>query len=505
MASETDAPIPATAPQIVPGTRLGKYEVIRQLGAGGMGAVYEAVHSQIGKRVAIKVLGSAVAAIPGARDRFLREAQLTSRVRHAHAVDVTDMGTEGDQTYIVMELLSGEDLATRLTRTGHVDARELVDILLPVCSAVASAHAAGVVHRDLKPPNIFLASSANGLTPKVLDFGISKLEDGVTLRALTSTGALIGTPYYLAPEQVVDSRASSVASDQFAIGVILYECLTGVRPFEGESLFVVFQAIVAGNPTPPRQLRPGLDPTLEAIVLRAMNTNPARRFPSVDELGRALWPFATERGRMLWQDAFGPGTGTGPDYAPVARTLVADSAADPSVRAALTPSARRPPSRETIMLPTTPVPARQTKTQLESESPSEVVWKPRRSLKPVVAVGAVVLLAVVGIVWVSQRGGRPETDRPRAETTAATRPAPPPPATDLTPPPRPIAAPPPDPPPETRAATVTPSAPPSRGASHASKRHPPSPSRTPPPPAEKPKRSPSGPRSLNPNAAPVIE
>ena len=145
------------------GTRLGKYEIVRQLGAGGMGAVYEAVHTQIGKRVAIKVLAPAVAAKPEARARFLREAQLTSKVRHAHAVDVTDMGTEGDQTFLVMELLDGEDLAARLARERRLAIPELVDIMLPVCSAVAAAHAAGVIHRDLKPQNIFLARSANGI------------------------------------------------------------------------------------------------------------------------------------------------------------------------------------------------------------------------------------------------------------------------------------------------------------------------------------------------------
>ena len=157
--------------------------------------------------------------------------------------------------------------------------------MLPVCSAVSAAHRAGIIHRDLKPQNIFLASGAHGLVPKVLDFGISKWEDGSTSRALTSTGAVLGTPYYLAPEQVVDSRSSSPASDQYAIGVMLYECLTSVRPFEGETLFTVFQAIVAGSPVAPRKHRPDLDPKLEAVILRAMELDPTRRFSSVDELG----------------------------------------------------------------------------------------------------------------------------------------------------------------------------------------------------------------------------
>src|SRR3954470_9167361 len=131
-------------PTIPPGTTLGKYNVIRLLGAGGMGAVYEATHIEIGKKVAIKVLSPLIAAVPGARARFLREAQLTSRVRHPHIVDVADMGSDAGSTYLVMEFLHGEDLAQRLERLGPVGVEELADIMLPVCSAVAAAHAAGV-------------------------------------------------------------------------------------------------------------------------------------------------------------------------------------------------------------------------------------------------------------------------------------------------------------------------------------------------------------------------
>src|SRR5262245_52441542 len=215
-------PVPSADATLPPGTRLGKYEIVRRLGAGGMGAVYEAIHSEIGKHVAVKVLSPAVAAMEGARARFLREAQLTSKVRHLHAVDVTDMGTEADHSFLVMELLAGEDLATRMARAGRIDAHELVDIVLAVCSAVVAAHRAGIIHRDLKPQNIFLAEGPHGIVPKVLDFGISKGLDATTARALTSTGSVLGTPYYLAPEQVVDSRTSSPLSDQYAIGIILY-------------------------------------------------------------------------------------------------------------------------------------------------------------------------------------------------------------------------------------------------------------------------------------------
>jgi eukaryotic-like serine/threonine-protein kinase len=292
-------------PELSPGTRLGKYEIVRRLGAGGMGAVYEGIHTEIGRRVAVKVLSAAIAATPGARVRFLREAQLTTKVRHPHIVDVTDIGNEGGQAYIVMELLQGQDLSQRL-ESSPLSPQELADYLLPVCAAVSAAHRAGITHRDLKPQNIFLSRSALSLQPKVLDFGISKGTDGVGAGSLTGTGGVIGTPFYFAPEQILDPKSAGPASDQYALGVIMYECLTGRRPFESDNLFMVFQAIVVGEAAPPRQLRPDIPAALEQVILRAMSHDARRRFASTDELGRALLPFASSRQRSIWEDGFGP-------------------------------------------------------------------------------------------------------------------------------------------------------------------------------------------------------
>ncbi len=323
------------------GTRLGKYEIARLLGSGGMGAVYEATHTEIGKRVAIKVLSPSVAAIPGARARFLREAQLTSSLRHPNIVDVTDMGSDGGQTYLVMEFLRGEDLAQRLARTGPLGPQDLADIMLPVCSAVVEAHKAGITHRDLKPQNIFLALGPHVMQPKVLDFGISKGND-LSAGSLTGTGAMIGTPYYLAPEQIMDTRSSGPQSDQYALGVILYECLTGCRPFESENLFVVFQAIVAGQPLPPRQRRLDIPPALEDIVLRAMNVDPKARFPSIVALGRSLLSFASARMRSIWEEAFVAAVGDeAPESASTAAQVGSSVPLTPPVGA--TPPARATP------------------------------------------------------------------------------------------------------------------------------------------------------------------
>jgi serine/threonine-protein kinase len=325
-------------PTLAPGTTLGKYSISRLLGTGGMGAVYEATHTEIGKKVAIKVLSPLIAAVPGARARFLREAQLTSRVRHPHIVDVADMGSDGGHTYLVMEFLHGEDLAQRLERLGPIGVEELADIMLPVCSAVAAAHAAGITHRDLKPQNIFLAAGTRRVHPKVLDFGISKGNDAVTQAGtLTNTGAMIGTPYYLAPEQIMDSKSAGSASDQYALGIILYECLTGKRPYDGDNLFVVFQGIVGGTPKRPRELRPEVPPEMEEVVLRAMKVDPKARFATIEDFGRALLPFASSRARVIWEEAFA-GAG-GAESAPPAR---------PSIAVMPTPT---PPTRAPTLMP----------------------------------------------------------------------------------------------------------------------------------------------------------
>jgi serine/threonine-protein kinase len=296
--------VPEEEAMLPAGSRLGKYQIVRLLGAGGMGAVYEATHTELHKRVAIKVLSPALAATAAARQRFLREAHLTSRLHHPHVVDLTDMGTEGRVAFIVMEFLAGEDLSQRLERTGPMPPRDLVDLMLPVCSALGAAHDAGIVHRDLKPQNIFLAHGPQGVVPKVLDFGISKSSEGDAAAQLTSTGSVIGTPHYLAPEQIKNARTASALSDQYSLGVILYRCLSDANPFEGDSVFAVLQAIVGEMPTPLGQRRPDLPDGLERVVARAMNPTPKNRYATVRSLGRALLPYASPKARVIWEDTF---------------------------------------------------------------------------------------------------------------------------------------------------------------------------------------------------------
>jgi serine/threonine-protein kinase len=261
-----------------------------------MGAIYKGVHTETRKRVAIKLLSPVLAAIPTVRARFLDEARLTARVRHPHIIDVSDIGEDEGRSYFAMEMLEGEDLARRLQRVRKISAADAADIVRPVCDAVAEAHRRGITHRDLKPSNIFLSIRHGRLHPIVLDFGIAK-HDGEANAAdaagVPARAAMFGTPYYLAPEQIADHRAAGPASDQYALGVILYECLTGYPPFGGDSLEAVTRAIAAGNPVPPSKRRSDIPPDLDAVVLRALSLDPKARFASVAELGKALLPFAS--------------------------------------------------------------------------------------------------------------------------------------------------------------------------------------------------------------------
>ncbi|HVR60903.1 MAG TPA: serine/threonine-protein kinase [Polyangia bacterium] len=324
-----------------PGTTLGRYELRRLIGRGGMGAVYEAIHRDLKKRVAVKTLLPALAANPEAKARFLREGEAASRIRHPNVVDVTDMGEEGSVIYLVMELLQGEDLAAAIQRQGPLPIAQTADVLLPVLAAIASAHERGVVHRDLKPENIFLARSEYGaLVPKVLDFGISKVVDAAQRAALTGTAVTLGTAFYLPPEQLRGSRQADARGDQYALGAILYECVTGRRAFDGDSLYAVLKAVGDGIYTPPRVLRADLPAALEATIARALDARPGARFPSVWDLGAALLPFASPPVELMWRGFFAaapPGeNATGAAAAPaVAAAPAAAAAAAPVVAAAV--------------------------------------------------------------------------------------------------------------------------------------------------------------------------
>jgi serine/threonine-protein kinase len=283
----------------------GKYRIVRLMGEGGMGAVYEAVHPVLKKRFAIKTLLPTVAVQRDARTRFLREAEAASRINHPNVVAVLDVGTEGDTPYLVMEFLEGETLDALLERRTVLPVADAVDLMLPVISAVSTAHEHGVIHRDLKPQNIFLSRGPWGeAIPKVLDFGVSKLVDDREAVALTGTQAMLGTVTYMSPEQARGARGVDARSDQYAIGLILYEMVTGARAHPGESALEILHHIANGVFVPPRTARPELPVAMEAVLLRCLAAQPSDRYPSLRALGQALLPHAGEKARAALADGF---------------------------------------------------------------------------------------------------------------------------------------------------------------------------------------------------------
>jgi tRNA A-37 threonylcarbamoyl transferase component Bud32 len=284
------------------GSAFGRYTIQRVLGAGAFGAVYEATQQPLGKRVALKILHASQMHNTEALQRFTSEAEATAKLRHPHIVDVLDLGAHEGVPFIAMEYLEGESLGARLHREGRLSARAAVDLLLPVMSAVATVHDAAIVHRDLKPDNIFLAVVRPGkVQAKVLDFGIAKVSEA--RHSLTRTGSMMGTVFYLSPEQARESRDVDGRSDQWALGVILYECITGRCPFPGEAMIDVLTGIVSA-PVPPMSDVEGLPVGIEAILGRAMSKDREQRYRSVRAMAAELLPYASASVRDEWAAEF---------------------------------------------------------------------------------------------------------------------------------------------------------------------------------------------------------
>ncbi len=285
---------------------VGRYRLLRVIGTGGMGSVYEAAHTSLGHRVAIKTLKPALAENTITSTRFLREGVVAAKIRHPNAVTVFDVLEDRGLSYLVMEYLDGETLKDLLDREAPLSLSRAADILLPVASAVSAAHDEGIVHRDLKPSNIILARERTGLvTPKVLDFGLSWAADEERPQGdITRSGVVLGTLLYMAPEQVRNARQASAASDQYALGVILYQAVTGARPFLRETQFDMMNAVVSGQHAPPRDVRPELSAELEGVIERAMHVDPSLRYPSVHAFARALMPFASPHVQAYWAPVY---------------------------------------------------------------------------------------------------------------------------------------------------------------------------------------------------------
>ena len=295
------------ADRLKDGQAFGRYQIVRLIGEGGMGAVYEALHVGLKKRFAIKALLPAVAQSEEARLRFLREGEAAATISHPNVVAVTDVGTEAGVPYLVMEYLEGQTLGDLLASRPVLGIEEAVGLLLPVVAAVAAGHDAGVIHRDLKPQNIFLCRGRFGeVTPKVLDFGVSKFTREDRSAAITQTMSVLGTAPYMSPEQARGAKRVEFASDQYALGLILYEMLTGQRAHAGEHPLEILHNVASMTIRPARELLPELPPALDAVLGRMLAGQPGDRFRALHECGRALLPFADPRTRAAMANSFRP-------------------------------------------------------------------------------------------------------------------------------------------------------------------------------------------------------
>jgi len=265
-----------------------KYRIEEKIGEGGMGKVYRAVHIHMDNTVAIKILHPHMASDATALERFRREARAAAHIRHPNAVVVTDFGVAKDSgiAYLVMEFLEGVELRAKMKEQKQLDYEESFHIVQQTCSALQAAHAKGIIHRDLKPDNIWLLASEEGQARvKVLDFGIAKLKSSADTGTLTQQGMIVGTPYYMSPEQCKGEELDA-RSDIYSLGIILYEMLTGQVPFQASTPVGVVLKHANEPPRPPRELREGIPLTVQDVILRALKKLPEERQDSAIQLAQ---------------------------------------------------------------------------------------------------------------------------------------------------------------------------------------------------------------------------
>jgi eukaryotic-like serine/threonine-protein kinase len=262
-----------------------------RIAVGGMAEVWQGEHVTLGMKVAVKCLLPRLTRRDGALSRFLREAQVAARLNEPHTVRVLDCilrtGGEGGTTaFIVMELLEGEDLGRRLARVGHLSLDQTEEIVRQIACALDAAHAMGIVHRDVKPENIFLGVRAGCLQAKLLDFGVAN--DLRSARALTASGLTVGTPQYMSPEQLRGIRDGDGRSDVWSLAVVAYACLVGRAPFEGRTVAAMGLAMSEGRPRPPSSRRSGLPSSVDAVFARAFDPRIESRFQRASDVAEAL-------------------------------------------------------------------------------------------------------------------------------------------------------------------------------------------------------------------------
>jgi serine/threonine-protein kinase len=314
-----------------------KYRVLRLIGEGGMGAVYEGRHEVLGAPVALKFLHADLARRPGLATRFLQEARVTACIQSPHVARVTDVDTADGCPYLVMELLRGESLQALIDRLGRLPVDQALDYTLQTLMGLEAAHSLGVVHRDLKPDNLFVTPSTGGPVVKIIDFGIAKLRaSNEYTRGLTRAGVLMGTPEYMAPEQLYSANLVDHRADLYSVGAILYEMLSGQRPADGDDAAVIVAQVSSGAVKPLTELVPELNPALATAAHRALVPEREQRYGDAAAMRLALLPFVGQLSHAGKLAATPPPPSVA-DAAPLADAAPAAPAAPGGVPATLPP------------------------------------------------------------------------------------------------------------------------------------------------------------------------
>jgi serine/threonine-protein kinase len=393
-----------------------KYRIIRLLGEGGMGAVYEGENTRIRRKVAIKVLHAAVAAKSDVVARFEREAQAAGHIGSEHIVEVLDLGSlAGGERFMVMEFLKGESLGDRIKRKRRLSPHEAAPMIAQLLEGLAAAHQAGIIHRDLKPDNVFLVNMRGNVRDfvKVLDFGVSKFSTLESDLSMTKTGAVMGTPFYMSPEQARGQKIDT-RSDLYSVGVVMYQAVTGRVPFHAETFNELVFKIALEAPEPAEILTPGLEPGFAQIIQRAMVRDPAGRFQTAQEFHAAVVQWIVANGGREMMSSLTTGSGmvaVVPGGFPAPRGSMASA----SNLTPMTPSGALSPFAATSTAP------------LAQSGPSDLALSGAQPAKG--TSGAVIAAVALGAVLVLVGGGfaaykltsKPDVDGPKlAATVTAT-------------------------------------------------------------------------------------
>jgi len=391
--------------------KLGKYKIVRELGKGAMGVVYEGIDPIIGRRVAIKTARRDVMEASGRADemmqRFLREARAAGTLNDPGIITIYDADEEDGIAYIAMEFIDSGNLQDYLAHKGRPSPEDAVEVGAQICKALALAHAQGIVHRDIKPANIMMLSDG---TVKIADFGIAHVSDS----NLTQEGAMIGTPHYMSPEQFMGHKIDG-RSDLFSVALIVYEMLTGEKPFTGEVLSTVMHKVIKVDPVEPKELNFAVNECLSKVIMKALSKNPAQRYPTGLAMAAALMETLKDRPDPAI-------TGVGPCGRPAVSTdaTVMAPESDATVVSSHLPdntaTVATGPQRSAAATPTIALGG-----QAPAQPVQPVAAQPKRSMVLLAAIGAGVLaiLIAVGAVFMSGRGGNTPEPPPVTNPTPA--------------------------------------------------------------------------------------